>query len=248
MLCSVDPHFRFGCEKLVLVGDPKVYPPPTDYTSAVTISLSFPLSLLGTLSFTLSGSPRSLPPLCCPPPPSSLLTMPPLPFSPLFFVSSPLPPPSLSPLSPPSYSLLLLFPYLPSLSSSSSLFLSLSSPYPPPLTHPQFISLQQLAPTVQGSESAHENGLEQTLFERLAFMVRTDSSTCMLIYIFFSTNDLHLLLAFTFSPFSLPLLFSFLSSLLLLTSLLSLPHSLLSLFFSSPYIVIVQVYVVCIPL
>ena len=33
-------------------------------------------------------------------------------------------------------------------------------------------SFQQLDPTIQGSEAAHEEGLEQTLFERITKMVR----------------------------------------------------------------------------
>ena len=60
-----------------------------------------------------------------------------------------------------------------------SLLLSLSVPLFPYTPHYQFISSQQLAPTVQGSESAHNNGLEQTLLERLAFMVRSDSISCV---------------------------------------------------------------------
>lgn len=32
---------------------------------------------------------------------------------------------------------------------------------------------KQLPPTIQGSESAHDNGLEQTLFDRLCLMVCT---------------------------------------------------------------------------
>ena len=74
-------------------------------------------------------------------------------------LSSSLPPLSFSPSSLPHPSL--------------SFLLSLSVPLFPYTPHYQFISSQQLAPTVQGSESAHENGLEQTLFERLAFMVRS---------------------------------------------------------------------------
>lgn len=35
---------------------------------------------------------------------------------------------------------------------------------------------KQLPPTIQGSESAHSNGLEQTLFDRLCLMV------CLAIY------------------------------------------------------------------
>lgn len=34
------------------------------------------------------------------------------------------------------------------------------------------MSLQQLSPTIQGSEPEHESGLEQTLFDRLIKMVR----------------------------------------------------------------------------
>ena len=85
------------------------------------------------------------------------------------------PPPHLS--SP----LFLLFPlsFLFFLTPSLSLLLSHSVPLFPYTPHYQFISSQQLAPTVQGSESAHENGLEQTLFERLAFMVRSDSIPCV---------------------------------------------------------------------
>jgi superfamily I DNA and/or RNA helicase len=32
---------------------------------------------------------------------------------------------------------------------------------------------KQLPPTIQGSDAAHENGLEQTLFDRLCLMVHT---------------------------------------------------------------------------
>lgn len=35
-----------------------------------------------------------------------------------------------------------------------------------------FILIQQLSPTIQGSEASHESGLEQTLFDRLIKMVK----------------------------------------------------------------------------
>lgn len=35
---------------------------------------------------------------------------------------------------------------------------------------------KQLPPSIQGSDAAHENGLEQTLFDRLCLMVGTAAS------------------------------------------------------------------------
>ncbi len=36
-----------------------------------------------------------------------------------------------------------------------------------------FVVLQQLDPTIQGSEAAHKEGLEQTLFDRMGKLVRS---------------------------------------------------------------------------
>ena len=40
-----------------------------------------------------------------------------------------------------------------------------------------FHKLQQLPPTIQGSEASHDHGLEQTLFERLTLMVGVSHTT-----------------------------------------------------------------------
>ena len=37
--------------------------------------------------------------------------------------------------------------------------------------YPDLVLIQQLSPTIQGSEPEHEAGLEQTLFDRLMKMV-----------------------------------------------------------------------------